>query len=120
MNNEPMNIEPVNTKPMNTTIIKIKPIKNEQDYERALEHVERLREAAPGSTESDNLDVFSTLIEAWEQQHIVIAAPDPVEAIKFRMEQQGLEDIDLVPALGQRSRVSEVLNKKRKLSIKMI
>ena len=105
---------------MNIEHMNIKPIKNEQDYELALEQVEHLWEAAPGSTEADCLEVLSTLIEVWEQQHLVIAAPDPVEAIKFRMEQQGLEDSDLVPALGQRSRVSEVLNRKRKLSINMI
>ncbi len=98
----------------------IKPIKNEQDYELAIASIEQLWDAVPGSADADKLDILTTLVEAWEKQHIVIDAPDPVEAIKFRMEQQGLEDADLVPLLGQRSRVSEVLNRKRKLSIAMI
>ena len=98
----------------------IKPIKNEQDYELAIASVEQLWDASPGTADADKLDILTTLVEAWEKQHIVIAAPDPVEAIKFRMEQQGLVDADLVPLLGQRSRVSEVLNRKRKLSISMI
>ncbi|WP_133468866.1 helix-turn-helix domain-containing protein [Paraglaciecola marina] len=98
----------------------IKPIKNQQDYEVAMVTIEKLWDAQPDSTEADELDVLTTLVESYEKQQFKIAAPDPVAAIKFRMEQQGLSDADLVPLLGQRSRVSEVLNKKRKLSISMI
>ncbi|MCF2948060.1 DNA-binding protein [Paraglaciecola aquimarina] len=98
----------------------IKPIKNQQDYELAMVTIEKLWDARPGSAEADELDVLATLVESYEKKQFEIAAPDPVAAIKFRMEQQGLSDADLVSALGQRSRVSEILNKKRKLSISMI
>ena len=98
----------------------IKPIKNQQDYELAMVTIEKHWDAQPGSIEADELDILATLIESYEKQQFKIEAPDPVAAIKFRMEQQGLSDKDLVPLLGQRSRVSEVLNKKRKLSISMI
>ncbi|WP_158971203.1 type II toxin-antitoxin system HigA family antitoxin [Paraglaciecola sp. L3A3] len=98
----------------------IKPIKNQQDYELAMVTIEKLWDAPPGSAEADELDILATLVESYEKQQFKIEAPDPVAAIKFRMEQQGLSDADLVPLLGQRSRVSEVLNKKRKLSISMI
>tara|TARA_R110000868_G_scaffold74471_2_gene215389 strand:+ start:118 stop:495 length:378 start_codon:yes stop_codon:yes gene_type:complete len=98
----------------------IKPIKNQQDYELAMALIETLWDAESGSAEADQLDILATLVEVYEKQHFAINAPDPVEAIKFRMEQQGLSDADLVPLLGQRSRVSEILNKKRKLSISMI
>lgn len=98
----------------------IKPIKNQQDYDLAMASIEKLWDAKPGSAEADDLDILATLVESYEKQHFEIDVPDPVEAIKFRMEQQGLIDADLVPLLGQRSRVSEVLNKKRKLSISMI
>jgi HTH-type transcriptional regulator/antitoxin HigA len=98
----------------------IKPIKNQQDYELAMVTIEKLWDAKSGSTEADKLDILATLVESYEKQQFKIEAPDPVAAIRFRMEQQGLSDADLVPLLGQRSRVSEVLNKKRKLSISMI
>ena len=98
----------------------IKPIKNQQDYELALGTIEKHWDAHPGSTEADKLYILTTLIETYEKQKFKIEAPDHVAAIKLRMEQQGLSDADLVPLLGQRSRVSEVLNKKRKLSISMI
>lgn len=100
--------------------MKIKPIKTEEDYRLALERVEELWEATPNSKEADELDILATLLEAFEEKNYPIEAPDPVEAIKFRMEQQGLQPLDLVPYLGQRSRVTEVLNRKRKLSINMI
>lgn len=98
----------------------IKPIKNQQDYELAMVTIEKHWDAQPGSIEADELDILTTLVESYEKQQFKIEAPDPVAAIKFRMEQQGLSDVDLVPLLGQRSRVSEILNKKRKLSISMI
>jgi len=98
----------------------IRPIKTEQDYERALERVESLFDARPDTPEGDELDVLVTLIEAWEDRHLAIEAPDPVEAIRFRMEQMGLQPKDLEPYIGGRGRVSEVLNRKRGLSLRMI
>lgn len=98
----------------------INPIKNEQDYQQSLIEVDKLWEAAPGSEAHDKLDILVTLIEAFEKKQYFIDTPDPIEAIKFRMEQQGLVAADLVPIIGQRSRVSEVLNRKRKLSMSMI
>ncbi|GIU51534.1 transcriptional regulator [Shewanella sairae] len=98
----------------------IKPIKTESDNKAALERIEQLWDAQPNTPEGDELDVLVTLVQAFEEIHYPISAPDPVEAIRFRMEQAGLEDADLVPYLGQRSRVSEVLSYKRRLSIGMI
>lgn len=98
----------------------ISPIKTKQDHENALNRIEALWEVEPNTPEGDEFEVLATLISAYENEHFPIEAPDPVEAIKFRMEQQGLENNDLVPMLGQISRVSEVLNRKRKLSIAMI
>ena len=98
----------------------IKPIKTESDNKAALERIEQLWDAQPNTREGDELDVLLTLVQAFEGIHYPISAPDPVEAIRFRMEQAGLEDADLVPYLGQRSRVSEVLSYKRRLSIGMI
>ncbi|MEO3684673.1 DNA-binding protein [Shewanella vesiculosa] len=98
----------------------IKPIKTESDNKAALERIEQLWDAQPNTEEGDELDVLVTLVQAFEEIHYPISAPNPVEAIRFRMEQAGLDDTDLVPYLGQRSRVSEVLNYKRRLSIGMI
>ena len=98
----------------------ISPIKTKQDHTNALNRIEALWEAEPNTPEGDEFEVLATLIHVYENEHFPIEAPTPIEAIKFRMEQQGLEDADLVPMLGQRSKVSEVLNKKRKLSITMI
>jgi len=98
----------------------IRPIKTERDYEQALERVESLLDARPDTPEGDELDVLVTLIEAWEDRHLAIEAPDPVEAIRFRMEQMGLQPKDLEPYIGGRGRVSEVLNRKRGLSLRMI
>lgn len=98
----------------------IKPIKTEKDYQLALKRLEVLWEAKPNTKEADELDILATLIEVFEEKNHPVEAPDPVEAIKFRMEQQGLQPQDLVPYLGQRSRVTEILNRKRKLSINMI
>lgn len=96
------------------------PIRTEKDYQAAMERIDELWGAPIGSTEGDELEVLATLVEAYEAKHYPIDPPEPVEAIKFRMEQQGLSDADLVPYLGQRSRVTEVLQKKRGLSIAMI
>lgn len=98
----------------------LKPIRNEKDYERALAEVEVLWGAKAGTSRGDRLDVLATLIEAYEVKHYPMDPPDPVEAIEFRMEQQGLTRKDLEEILGTRTRVSEVLNRKRGLSINMI
>ena len=100
--------------------MEIFPIRNENDYERALEIVERLMDAEPGTEAFDLLEVWTTLIENYEAKHYPIEFPDPVDAIKFRMEQMGLKQKDLARVVGYKSRVSEVLNKKRKLTLTMI
>lgn len=98
----------------------IKPIKTEADYEAALMRVGELMDAQADTPEGDELDIMATLIEHYEAQHYPIDAPDPIEAIKFRMEQYGLKDKDLVQYIGRSGRVSEVLNYKRKLTLTMI
>jgi len=98
----------------------LKPIRSEADYEQALAEVERLWGSKSGTPNGDRLDVLATLIEAYEEKHYPIDVPDPIEAIKFRMEQQGLTRKDLEPLIGTRTRISEVLNGKRALSIAMI
>jgi HTH-type transcriptional regulator/antitoxin HigA len=100
--------------------VDIRPIKTEQDYERALARTDDLMDAEPNTPEGDELDVLTTLIEAYEDRHFPIDTPDPVEAILFRVEQMGLTRKDLEPFIGSRHRVSEVLNRKRELSISMI
>jgi HTH-type transcriptional regulator/antitoxin HigA len=101
-------------------MIEIKPIRSEADYEAALAEIERLWGARLGTPEGDRLDVLATLIDAYEAEHHPIDSPDPIEAIKFRMEQQGLIRKDLEGILGTRTRVAEVLNCRRGLSINMI
>jgi len=98
----------------------LRPIRSEKDYERALAEVEELWGANAGTLKGDRLDILATLIEAYETEHYPMDPPDPIEAIKFRMEQQGLTRKDLEEILGTRTRVSEVLNRKRGLSINMI
>jgi len=98
----------------------IKPIRTEEDYTATLEQIESLMDAKPDTPQMDELEVLTTLVEAYEAQHCAIDAPDPIEAIKFRMEQEGLKQKDLVSIVGSKSRVSEILNKKRKLTIEMI
>ena len=98
----------------------IKPIKNEQDYVNTLSQIESLMNAKPNTPQMDELEVLTTLVEAYEERYHRIETPDPIEAIKFRMEQEGLKQKDLVAIVGSKSRVSEVLNKKRKLTIEMI
>ena len=98
----------------------IRPIKNDADHARALAQVERLWGAAPGTPEAEHLEVLVTLIDLYEAQHHVIDPPDPIEAIRFRMEQQDLTRKDLEPLLGSRARVSEVLSRKRPLTLAMI
>ena len=98
----------------------IKPIKSQKDYRAALRQVESLMGAAAGSAEGDRLDVLVTLIEAWERKHFPLDLPDPIDAVKFQMEQAGLSPRDLVPMIGQLNRVYEVLNRKRPLTLRMI
>ena len=98
----------------------VKPIKTDRDYDAALKEVERLWGAKDGTPEGDRLDVLATLIEVYEDKHYPMDPPDPIEAIKFRMEQQGLTRKDLEPIIGTRTRVAEVLNRRRGLSIAMI
>ncbi len=100
--------------------MKISPIKTEADYEAALKEIEGLMFAEPDSPEGDRLDVLVTLVEAYERTHYPMDFPDPVEAIKFRMEQQGLTVDDLVPVIGRKNRVYEILARKRPLTLRMI
>jgi HTH-type transcriptional regulator / antitoxin HigA len=98
----------------------LKPIHTDVDHAEALAEVRRLWGAASGTPEGDRLHVLATLIDAYEAEHCAMDPPDPIEAIKFRMEQQGLTRKDLEPLIGTRTRVAEVLNRKRSLSIAMI
>jgi len=98
----------------------IQPIKTEKDYQKALKRLEQIFDAKIGTKEGDELEILSILIEKYEDIHFPIDLPDPIEAIKFRMEQMGLKQNDLVEAIGFKSRVSEILNRKRKLSLEMI
>jgi HTH-type transcriptional regulator/antitoxin HigA len=100
--------------------VEVRPIRSEADYEAALIEVGRLWGAKAGTREGDRLDVLATLIDAYEAEHHPMDPPDPVEAIKFRMEQQGLTRRDLEEIIGTRTRIAEVLNRKRGLSIGMI
>ncbi len=98
----------------------IAPIKTARDYDRTLGRIEQLMEAKPGTKAGDELDVLTTLVEAYEAKHYAICPPDPIEAIKFRMDQLGITRKDLETVLGGRGRVSEILTKKRALSLEMI
>ena len=98
----------------------VKPIRTKADYEASLAEVERLWGARRGTRKGDRLDILATLIDAYESEHYPMDPPDPIEAIKFRMEQQGLSRKDLAEILGSRTRVAEVLNRRRGLSINMI
>jgi HTH-type transcriptional regulator/antitoxin HigA len=100
--------------------MKAKVIKTKADYEVALARIEKLMDAAPKSPRGDDLELLSLLVHDYEEKTFPIDKPDPIEAIRFRMEQQGLAPSDLVPLLGSRSRVSEVLSGRRGLSLKMI
>ena len=98
----------------------IKPIRNDDDLRATFKSLEPIYQAADGTPEADERDVLVTLIEAYESKHYWIGPADPVEAIKFRMEQQGLTPRDLEPYIGSSGRVSEILNRKRPLSLRMI
>lgn len=98
----------------------IKPIRNDDDLRAAFARLERVYQAAEGSPDADEMEILVTLIEAYEHKHFPVGAIDPVEAIKFRMEQQGLTQKDLEPFIGSSGRVSEVLNHRRRLSLQMV
>jgi len=98
----------------------IKPIKTEADYRDSLKKLELIFDAAIGTPESDEADILGLMIDEYEKKHYPIEAPDPIEAIKIRMEEMHLKQIDLVDAIGGKSRVSEILNRKRKLTVDMI
>ncbi|RQP19922.1 MAG: helix-turn-helix domain-containing protein [Parapedobacter sp.] len=98
----------------------IKPIKSELDYQAAMERLEAIFDAKPGTPEGDELEVLGVLIDNYERTHFPIDLPDPIEAIKFRMEQMDYSNKDLAEVIGFKGRVSEILNRKRKLSINMI
>lgn len=100
--------------------MEIAPIKSNRDYRRVLKEVETLMSARRNSPEGDRLDVLVTLVEAWERRHYRLDLPDPVEAIKYHMEQSGLQPKDLIPFIGSRNRVHEVLNRRRELTLSMI
>ena len=98
----------------------IKPIKSEADYKHALKRLEEVFDASIGTSEGDEADILGLLVDEYEKKHYPIEAPDPIEAIKIRMEELQLKQVDLVDVIGSKSRVSEVLNRKRKLTIEMI
>jgi HTH-type transcriptional regulator / antitoxin HigA len=100
--------------------MEIRPIKSTRDYRRALKEIEGLMRARRNTPQGDKLDVLVTLVEAWEAKHFPLALPDPIEAIKYHMEQKGLRTHDLIPFIGGRNRVYEVLARKRPLTLKMI
>ncbi len=98
----------------------ITPIRNEKDYRKALARMEDIFDAKRGTREGDELEVLSILVDTYENKHFPIGMPDPIEAIKYRMEQMGMKQKDLSEAMGFKSRVSEVLNRKGKLTLEMI
>jgi HTH-type transcriptional regulator/antitoxin HigA len=98
----------------------IKPIRNDEDLHQAFQRLEAIFQAPPHTPEYDEMEVLTTLIEAYENKHHPIGPASPIEAIKFRMDQQGLSQRDLEPYIGKSGRVSEVLNGKRSLSLRMI
>jgi len=101
-------------------MVEVRPIRSEEDYEAALAEIEGLIAAQPGTPDGDRLDVLATLVEAWEAEHHPVEAPDPIALIRFVMEQRGLDRADLQPMIGERGRVSEVLSRRRPLTLSMI
>jgi len=100
--------------------MKIAPIRNEKDYQNALKRLELIFDAKKGSVKGDELEILSILIDRYENENFPIGMPDPIEAIKFRMEQMGMKQKDLAEVVGFKSRVTEILSKKRKLTLDMI
>ena len=105
---------------MSINDIEIRPVKTKRDYEAALRAVESLWDSPPKSKEAEALEILAILVDEYELKHFPIEAPDPIEAIKYRMEQLNLTQKDLSPYFGGENRVSEVLNRKRPLTLKMI
>lgn len=100
--------------------MEIAPIRNEKDYQKALKRIEAIFDAKKETKEGDELEILSILIDNYENENFPIGMPDPIEAIKFRMEQMGMKQKDLAEVIGFTSRVSEIMNKKRKLTLEMI
>ena len=100
--------------------MEIRPIKSDSDYQSALNRLNVLFDAPIGTPDSDEADVLGLLVDEYEKRHFPIEAPDPIEAIKIRMEEMELKQIDLINEIGGKSRVSEILNRKRKLTVDMI
>jgi HTH-type transcriptional regulator/antitoxin HigA len=100
--------------------MEIKPIRTETDYQTALHRIEALWGASPGSSRGDELDVLTTLVESYENEHYAVDLPDPIDAIKFRLEQEGKDYRALVGVIGQRTRVYEIMRRARPLSLNMI
>ncbi|PHS67296.1 MAG: transcriptional regulator [Flavobacterium sp.] len=100
--------------------MKISPIHNEKDYQNAFERLEVIFDSEKGTEQGDELEILSILIDNYENKNFPIGMPDPIEAIKFRMEQMGMKQKDLAEIVGFKSRVSEILNKKRKLTLEMV
>jgi HTH-type transcriptional regulator / antitoxin HigA len=100
--------------------MEIRPIKTEADYQKALQEIELLFDAAPNTPECDRLEILSTLVDAYEKTHFPIELPDPIEAIQYYMDTRGWSRRDLEPYLGSRARVSEILSRKRSLTLEMI
>lgn len=98
----------------------MRPIHTAEDYDNAMQRLEEIFDAVPGTPEGDELEVLGVLIDNYEKEHFPIGLPDPIEAIKFRMEQLGYNNSDLARVVGLKSRASEILNRKRKLSLTMI
>jgi HTH-type transcriptional regulator/antitoxin HigA len=98
----------------------LKPIKTEADYRAALKRLEEIFDAKPGTPESDELEILGLMVDDYEKKHYLIEAPDPIEAIKIRMEEMQLKQVDLIAEMGGISRVSEVLNRKPRLTVDMI
>lgn len=102
------------------TVMELKPIKSEKDYRKGLKRLEVIFDAAIDTKEGDEAEILSLLIENYENEHYPIAAPDPIEAIKIRMEELNMRQKDLVGIIGGKSRVSEILNRKKRLTVDMI
>ena len=100
--------------------MQLKPIKTDAEYRAALKRLEEVFDAKPGTAEGDELEILGLLVEDYENKHYPIEAPDPIEAIKIRMEEMNLKQADLIPDIGGKSRVPEILNRKRKLTVGMI
>ena len=100
--------------------MEIKPIRTEKDYEAALARIEEIFDAEPDTLEGDELEILASLVETYERKHYTIGLPDPIEAIKIRMEDLGLDRKDLEDAIGSRGRISEILNRKRPLTLPMV